>query len=144
MILKDMLWDYDMGGIPGDSADGYLNVELELETETGDNVFVWFSRNWDYETIRILDTSVFSVAMHMTHYDADLELGMLFIEEHSKEYYEYDPLDFELSVVGNSRYLEGILFGRKSLNRFWDLDESEREQLRQSIRGKRITEDLLF
>lgn len=143
MILKNLNWGYDAGKVAGDYGDGYLNVELELEGESDRIMYLWMSRCWEYETVMIGEMPMFSIAMHMTHYDADFDLEMAYLDANAEEQYEYLPLELPEDELKNSDYYKEILFAREALNCYFDLEEEQREQLVLRLCGQEGKKELL-
>lgn len=128
MYIKEMQWGYDEGAAKGQEGDGYLNIEIGLQ-EKEETYYLWMSRSWDYEKVIIARESMFSIAMHMTHFDADFDLEYQYLEEHALENYEYPPLDFPEEKLMKSHFYPGILFSREALNYYPELSKEQQRKL---------------
>ncbi len=132
VYIKGMQWGYDEGAAKGKEGDGYLNIEIQLQ-DGEDPYYIWMSRSWDYEKVVIAGESMFSIAMHMTHFDADFDLEYQYVENHAIEDYVYPPLEFPENQLKKSRFYPGIQFCREALNYYPELSLEQKKKLETKV-----------
>lgn len=130
MVLRNVRYGYEDGGMACGPVPGTSNVELMVTNDEGKSSFILLSKYCMYETVFISDLSLFDVVMIMKRYDIDFDNELEKIESNSRyelEYeYEYDPKTDETIMTKEmyegipGDYHSAITFGRKVMLMYED------------------------
>lgn len=130
MVLRNVRYGYEDGGIACGPVLGTSNVELMVTNDEGKSSFILLSKYCMYETVFISDLSLFDIVMNMKRYDIDFDNELEKVESNSRyelEYeYEYDPKTDETIMTKEmyegipSEYHSAIRFGRKVMLMYED------------------------
>lgn len=130
MVLRNVRYGYEDGGMACGPVPGTSNVELMVTNDEGKSSFILLSKYCMYETVFISDLSLFDVVMIMKRYDIDFDNELEKVESNSRyelEYeYEYDPKTDETIMTKEmyegipGDYHSAITFGRKVMLMYED------------------------
>ena len=130
MVLRNVRYGYEDGGMACGPVPGTSNVELMVTNDEGKSSCILLSKYCMYETVFISDLSLFDIVMYMKHYDIDFDNELEKVESNSRyelEYeYEYDPKTNETIITKEmyegipSEYHPAIRFGRKVMLMYED------------------------
>lgn len=130
MVLRNVRYGYEDGGMACGPVPGTSNVELIVTNDEGKSSFILLSKYCMYETVFVSDLSLFDIVMNMNNYEVDLDNELEKVESNSRyelEYeYEYDPKTDETIMTKEmyegipSEYHSAIRFGRKVMLMYED------------------------
>lgn len=132
MIIKDVKWGYDIGKIPGDPDDGYLNVEAAFESQKGKMCYVWINRSMEFELVLVSERPMFERGMNLMHYDTDYDKEYASLCGMALEHFEQETGEGVKTLIRGSGYKNEILFAFTALN----LMEQEQGPFLDKVRGK--------
>lgn len=108
MIVRNMRWGYDGGGLACSPVEGSTIVEICV-TLNRHNYFVCASRMSDYVKITVDDYPSFDILIESNHKDVDWE------SEYDKLKHPIEEYDFEIGICGK---LPDKIYDSKFYNAF--------------------------
>lgn len=126
MVLRNVRYGYEDGGIACGPVPGTSNVELMVINDEGKSSFILLSKYCMYESVFISDLSLFDVVMNMKRYDIDFDNELEKVESNSRYDLEYDSNTDETIMTKEmyegipSEYHSAITFGRKVMLMYED------------------------
>lgn len=126
MVLRNVRYGYENGGIACGPVPGTSNVELMVTNDEGKSSFILLSKYCMYESVFISDLSLFDVVMNMKRYDIDFDNELEKVESNSRYDLEYDSNTDETIMTKEmyegipSEYHSAITFGRKVMLMYED------------------------
>lgn len=126
MVLRNVRYGYEDGGMACGPVPGTSNVELMVTNDEGKSSFILLSKYCMYETVFISDLSLFDIVMNMKRYDIDFDNELEKIESNSRYELEYDSNTDEIIITKGmyegipGEYHSAITFGRKVMLMYED------------------------
>ena len=128
IILRNVRYGYENGGMACGPAPGTSNVELMVTNDEGKSSFILLSKYCMYETVLISDLSLFDIVMNMKRSDIDFDNELEKVESNAKYEleYEYDSntdeiiIDKEMYKGIPEEYHVAVKFGRRVMLMYED------------------------
>lgn len=81
MIIRNMRWGYDGGGVACGPVEGNTLVEVAAMDKEGHMIFVLDSKFQEFEHVYVSETPLFDLFMYMNRYKADWEYEYSKVQE---------------------------------------------------------------
>lgn len=121
MIVRNMRWGYDGGGLACSPVEGNTIVEICV-TQNRHNYFICATKMSDYMKITVDDYPSFDILMESNHKDVDWEA------EYDKLKHPIEEYDFDFGVCGEfpdkiyeSRFANGMKLVSMAMEQAYDM-----------------------
>lgn len=122
MIIRNMRWGYDGGGMACGPVGGNSIVEVCFTGNDKHNYFVVVSQMDGFERVSVCPLPMFDILMYMMRYDVEFENELEKFNKNIIEDYDYELGD-EPEEMSRSKFARVIHLARLAMQKYMDLDD---------------------